>query len=105
TEADGDRITFYAQSNGRGYTGVKDGYLYYNGKLQCADTDCKYMICTVNGKDYVVSTSGVVQKNKSSLKDSDGNKVSTNSDGTLKASIDGSFSTLTPTSPDVDEID
>ncbi|WP_036607902.1 hypothetical protein [Oribacterium sp. P6A1] len=105
TEADGDRITFYAQSNGRGYTGVKDGYLYYNGKLQCAESDCKYMVCTVNGKDYVVSTSGVVQKNKTSLKDADGNKVSTNSDGTLKSSIDGSFSTLTATSPDIDEID
>lgn len=105
TEADGDRITFYAQSNGKGYTGVKDNYLYYNGKLQCADSDCKYMICNVNSKDYVVSTSGAVMKNKTSLKDADGNKVSTNSDGTLKSSIEGSFSTLTPTSPDIDEID
>ncbi|SFG35237.1 hypothetical protein [Oribacterium sp. WCC10] len=105
TEADGDRITFYAQSNGRGYTGVKDGYLYYNGKLQCADSDCKYMVCNVNGKDYVISTSGSVQKSKTSLKDADGNKVSTNSDGTLKENISGNFETLTPTSPDIDEID
>ncbi len=105
TEADGDRITFYAQANGRGYTGVKDGYLYYNGKLQCAESDCKYMVCTVNSKDYVVSTSGAVQKNKTKLKDADGNKVSTNSDGTLKETIDGQFETLTATSPDIDELD
>jgi len=105
TEADGDRITFYAQSNGKGYTGVKDGYLYYNGKLQCAESDSKYMICTVNSKDYVISTSGSVQKNKTKLKDADGNKVSTNSDGTLKETIEGSFDVLTATAPDVDEID
>ncbi|MBR1856228.1 MAG: cell wall-binding protein [Oribacterium sp.] len=105
TEADGDRITFYAQTNGRGYTGVKDGYLYYNGKLQCADSDSKYMVCNVEGKDYVISTSGSVQKSKKNLKDSDGNKVSTNGDGTLKENIEGSFAVLEATSPDIDDID
>jgi hypothetical protein len=63
------------------------------------------MVCNVEGKDYVVSTSGAVQKNKKNLKDSDGNKVSTNSDGTLKENIDGNFAVLEATAPDIDDID
>jgi hypothetical protein len=42
-------------------------------------------------------------KNKTRLTDKDGNKVSTNSDGTLKANIDGSLEALTPEAPEVDE--
>lgn len=104
TESDGDKITFYAESNGRGYTGVKNGYLYYQGKLQQADSGVKYQTCLVGGKNYVVSTSGQVMKSKSSLRDGDGNKVSTNADGTLKAELDGSLEVLTPSAPDIDDI-
>ncbi len=105
TEADGDKITFYAESNGRGYTGVKNGYLYYEGRLQQADQSAKYQTCEVDGKNYVISYSGLVMKSKTNLRDTDGNKVSTNSDGTLKANLDGSLEALTPAAPDVDEID
>lgn len=103
TEADGDKITFYAEASGRGYTGVKDGYLYYKGRLQKAESS--YMVCEVNGNYYVINTNGQVQKSKNSLKDRDGNKVSTNSDGTLKANLDGSFDLMHAEAPDVDEID
>lgn len=99
----GDKITFYAQSNGQGYTGVRDGCLYYCGKLQKAETSARYMTCTVGGNTYVINSSGEIMKNKTRLTDKDGNKVSTNSDGTLKANIDGSLEALTPEAPEVDE--
>lgn len=105
TQSNGDKITFYAESNGRGFTGVKNGYLYYEGKLQQADRSAKYQTCLVDGKNYVISYAGLVMKNKTNLRDSDGNKVSTNADGTLKANLDGSLEALTPTAPEVDEID
>ena len=105
TQANGDKITFYAESNGRGFTGVKNGYLYYEGKLQQADQSAKYQTCLVGGKNYVISYSGLVMKSKTNLRDSDGNKVSTNADGTLKANLDGSLEALTPTAPEVDDID
>ena len=105
TEADGDKITYYAESNGRGYTGVKNGYLYYEGRLQQADQSAKYQTCYVDGKNYVISYSGLVMKSKTNLRDADGNKVSTNADGTLKANLDGSLEALTPVAPDVDDID
>ena len=44
-------------------------------------------------------------KSKTNLRDADGNKVSTNADGTLKANLDGSLEALTPVAPDVDDID
>lgn len=31
-EDDGNKTDFYFSENGRGYTGVKDNYLYYKGK-------------------------------------------------------------------------
>ena len=105
TEADGDKITYYAESNGRGYTGVKNGYLYYEGRLQQADQSAKYQTCYVDGKNYVISYSGLVMKSKTNLRDADGNKVSTNADGTLKANLDGSLEALTPAAPDVDDVD
>lgn len=104
TQGSGDRITFYAESSGKGLTGVKDGFLYYMGRLQKADSAAKYMVCTVNNKDYVISASGQLMKNKTKLTDGDGNKFSTNSDGTLKAVIDGSPEYMNPEPPTVDDI-
>ena len=88
-----------------GYTGVKNGYLYYEGRLQQADQSAKYQTCYVDGKNYVISYSGLVMKSKTNLRDADGNKVSTNADGTLKANLDGSLEAMTATPPDVDDID
>jgi glucan-binding YG repeat protein len=103
TQGNGEKITFYAEASGRGYTGVKDNYLYYKGKLQKSESS--FMVCYVNNKPYVINTNGQVQKSKSSLRDRDGNKVSTNSDGTLKANLDGSFDVLQAQAPEVDDID
>ncbi|MDD6282602.1 MAG: cell wall-binding protein [Oribacterium sp.] len=98
-DGDGEKITCYFDSTGKGYTGVKDDYLYYKGKLQKADSDLDYQLCTVNGKQYVVNESGRVMKSRSNVKDGNGNKVSTNSDGTLKANVSGSLESFAPEAP------
>ena len=46
TEGDGTKSDFYFSSSGRGYTGVRDGYLYYAGKKQEA-VDGIYLLATV----------------------------------------------------------
>lgn len=85
-EGDGDSATYYFANSGKGYTGVKDSYLYYNGKLQKADKGTKYQVISVpntNGtySNYLVSTVGKVMKSKNNLKDGDGTKYSTNANG------------------------
>ncbi len=82
---------FYFSSTGRGYTGVYDGYLYYMGKLQKADSGSKYQVFTIwegdKAKNYVVNTSGRIAKN-ATVKDRDGVKYKTNSGGVLIAEDD-----------------
>ncbi|MGN0371948.1 MAG: cell wall-binding protein [Enterocloster sp.] len=81
-EDDGNTSTFYFSDNGRGYTGVKDNYLYYKGKLQQATDGQKYVCYRVDGHNYVVNSSGKVMKS-TSVKNSDGVKFTTNSSGVL----------------------
>lgn len=88
-EADGSENTFYFSDGnyaGRGVTGVKDGYLYYMGKLQKAEEDMRYAPISIPDGDtyktYVVSESGRVAKKKT-VKDSDGVKYTTSSAGIL----------------------
>ncbi|SET94441.1 Putative cell wall binding repeat-containing protein [[Clostridium] aminophilum] len=63
-EANGDTFSYYFNTKnsgkGQGYTGEKDGYLYYNGKRLEADDD--YRIYVVNGKYYIVNNKGKLQK-------------------------------------------
>ncbi len=81
---DGDNIYYFQESTGRGYTGVKEGYLYYMGKLQKADSSSKYLIISIprdsgNGFiNYVVNSSGRITKNG---KVKDGDKVEYRTDG------------------------
>lgn len=81
-EDDGNRTEFYFSDNGRGVTGVKDGYLYYKGKLQTATDGQKYVCYKVDGGNYVVNSSGKVMKG-TTVKNSDGVKFTTSSSGTL----------------------
>ena len=88
-EADGTESTFYFNEGsyaGRGYTGVKDNYLYYMGKRQEAEDGMKYTAYTFedNGeiKTYVVSETGRIVKNKT-VKDDNGVRYQTNSSGIL----------------------
>ena len=66
-ECDDDDYNFYFNTkngkNGLGYTGKKDGYLYFNGKRLEADDD--YRIYYVNGDLYLVNTKGKIQNAKS----------------------------------------
>ena len=88
TEDDGNKSDFYFQDNGRGYNGVKDSYLYYKGKLQKATDGQKYVCYRVDGRNYVVNSSGKVMKGKT-VKNSDGVALTTNSSGIL-TKADGS---------------
>lgn len=89
-EDDGTVSDFYFNEGsyaGRGVTGVKNGYLYYMGKRQEADSDWRYMPISIQTDDgyetYVVNTSGRVSKG-TTVKDRDGNKYKVNSTGLLE---------------------
>ncbi|MCI9569190.1 MAG: cell wall-binding protein [Lachnospiraceae bacterium] len=89
-EGDGTESTFYFNEGtnaGRGFTGVKSGYLYYMGKRQEADSDSRYVAISLPAGSgyhtYVVNTSGRVSKN-TTVKDRDGNKYKVNSTGILQ---------------------
>lgn len=87
-EGDGETSTFLFLDSGKGVHGVKDGSLYYYGKLQKAQED-KYELFNVPGKDYAVliNSSGKVMKN-TTVKNSDGSKYKTNNTG-IVLEIDG----------------
>ena len=87
-ESSGEKCSYYFASNGRGYDGVKDGYLYYNGKIQKAEAGTKYQIISIpetssygGYKNYLVNTSGKVAKSKTDVKDDDGVRYTTDSSG------------------------
>lgn len=88
-EADGTVSTFYfseGSNAGRGYTGVKDNYLYYMGKRQKAENGVSYEAITIttggSSTTYVVNSSGRISKSKT-VKDGDGVKYTLNSSGVL----------------------
>lgn len=89
-----EEVYYFMESTGRGYTGVKDSYLYYMGKLQKADKGTKYQVISLpsgnNGKvtNYVVNTAGKISKN-GKVKDGDKVEYKTNASGVL-THIDGS---------------
>lgn len=86
TEGDGGQETYYFSDSGRGYTGVKDSYLYYMGKLQRAEDGDRYDAITIptgnSNTTYVVNESGKVCKN-TTVKSADGVKYKTSSSGSL----------------------
>ena len=68
TEADGTTWPYHYEANGYGTNGVKNGKLYYMGKLQKA-IDNSYAYYTVNGKTYLVNKSGSLVKKLNTKKD------------------------------------
>lgn len=85
-EGDGSKNQFYftesGNKSGRGYNGVKDGYLFYMGKLQKAESGTKYEAIEVENKVYLVNTSGKIVKS-GTVKDANGTKFKTNSSGQI----------------------
>ena len=69
-ECDDDDYNFYFNtkngSNGQGYTGEKDNYLYFNGKRLEADDD--YRLYYLDGDIYLVNNKGKIQSSKSDNK-------------------------------------
>ena len=67
-------------TKGAGYTGVRDGYLYNNGKLVAAEDGMRYQRVSVDGKNYMVSEKGQV-KTSGTVTDGDGVKYKITRDG------------------------
>lgn len=69
---DGGNYTYFftesGSNKGAGYSGDKDGYLYYQGRLVEADDDSDYQVYAVNGDVYLVNESGKVQKDSKNYK-------------------------------------
>lgn len=90
-EGDGTKYEYYfAESGskmGRGYTGVKNDYLFYQGRLQKADSGTRYEPILVENSVYLVNTSGKISKN-TTVKDASGTKYKTNGSGQI-TQIDG----------------
>jgi len=80
TEGDAVKSSFYFTDSGTGFTGVNGGTLYYKGKMHKASSSEKYACIKVNDKNYLVNTSGKIQKNKTQ-KDGDGVKWETDGAG------------------------
>ncbi len=88
-DADGKNLYYFSESNGKGYTGLKQGNLYYKGKIQKADD--RYDIISIprdadNYNNYLVNKSGRIMRN-AKLK-IDLGEIRTNSQGIL-ISING----------------
>lgn len=67
TEGDGTVSKFAFTSTGYGITGVKNGYLYYQGKLQRA-LDDTFAYYTVGNDTWLVNQAGYVVKNYNKTK-------------------------------------
>lgn len=83
-EGDGTKSEFYFNESGsklgRGYTGVKNGYLFYQGKLQTASSGTRYEPINIEDRTYLVNSSGKIAKS-TTVKDSSNTKYKTNSNG------------------------
>ena len=84
-EGDGFESEYFFLDSG-GYTGVRDGKLYYMGKLQVADSGIKYMPITLTTggttKNYLVNSNGRTVKN-TTVRDAEGTKYKTGSNGII----------------------
>ena len=85
-EGDGFESEYFFLDSGKGYTGVRDGKLYYMGKLQVADSGIKYMPITLTTggttKNYLVNSNGRTVKN-TTVRDAEGTKYKTGSNGII----------------------
>ncbi|MEG0812539.1 MAG: cell wall-binding protein [Clostridium sp.] len=92
-EGDGTKSEFYFDEGGsragKGYTGVKEGYLFYQGKLQRAADGTRYEPINLKNNTYLVNASGKIAKS-TTVKDADGTKYKTNRSGEV-IEIDGVY--------------
>ncbi|MBF1284053.1 MAG: cell wall-binding protein, partial [Oribacterium parvum] len=91
--------------SGKGATGIKQDYVYFNGRLQKADKGSHYQKITLPGQNrsYVINEAGRVMKSKTKYRDADGNKWSVNASGVI--TLDEGLDTVELLSPTVTDID
>lgn len=86
-EIDGENYSYNFKKSGSergmGYHGIHDGYLYIKGQTMKADSDSKYEAVEWEDNEYLVNTSGKVQKKKTNVKDGDDYYYCTDSDGVI----------------------
>ncbi|MDO5350354.1 MAG: hypothetical protein Q4E86_10465 [Lachnospiraceae bacterium] len=63
TDGEADDQVYYFDHNSKGITGIRNGYFYYKGKLQRAESDAKYQVFEVPGVGKrLINTAGKVMK-------------------------------------------
>lgn len=99
-----DTFTFYFSTKnndtGKGYDGIKDGYLYADGQRLEADDD--YAVYKYNNLLYVVNKTGKIQKSTSKKYELDGGEgyVTVTKSGTVnKYFVDDEKTTTATTFP------
>ena len=104
-DGDGENITCLFDNSGRGVTGIKQDYAYFNGRLQKAEKGSRYQKITLPGlnRAYVINESGRVMKSRTKYRDGDGNKWSVNASGVL--TLDEGLDSVELQSPTVTDID
>jgi glucan-binding YG repeat protein len=84
-EVDGEDYTYEFKKSGsergEGYDGIQDGSIYIKGRLLKADKDAKLEKVTYGGEEYLINTSGKIQKNKKNARDADDKYYCTDSKG------------------------
>lgn len=84
-ELDGDKYSYSfkksGDNKGSGVRGISNDVIHVNGRILKADKDSRYEIKSYEDVNYLVNTSGKIQKNRKNLKDADDKYYSTNSKG------------------------
>ena len=76
-----DRYTFGFRANGEGIHGILDNAIYIKGRKLKADKDQKLQVVTFAGEEYLINTSGTIQKKKTNVKDAEDTYYCTDAKG------------------------
>lgn len=76
-----DTYTFGFRTNGEGIHGISDNAIYIKGRKLKADKDRKLEVVTFGGEDYLINTSGAIQKKKTNIKDAEDTYYCTDAKG------------------------
>ncbi len=87
-ELDGEKYSYEFRTGGgttrgAGYNGIHDGAIFNKGRKLKADSDVKLEAVVYEGEEYLVNTSGKIQKGKTNAKDGDDNYYCTDKSGII----------------------
>lgn len=86
-EIDGEKYSYSfkksGDNKGSGIKGISSDMIHINGRILKADKDARYEVKSYGDKEYLVNTSGKIQKNRKNIKDADDKYYSTNSEGVV----------------------